>query len=73
MLRRLAKITKPAQDLYTLEDDLYKVYNYHIEKARLGNAYAKAGIKKSEEQLVDEASRYCKKTPCQTTHMFLML
>ena len=34
MLRRLARITKPFQDLYTLEDDVYKVYNYHIEKAR---------------------------------------
>ena len=62
MLRKLAKITKPAQDLYTLEDDLYKVYNYHIEKARLGNAYAKAGIKRSEEQLVDEAADIVRNT-----------
>jgi hypothetical protein len=55
MLRALARVTKPAQDLYTLEDDLYKVYNYHIEKARLGNAYAKAGIKKTTDQIEDEA------------------
>ena len=55
MLRRLARITKPFQDLYTLEDDVYKVYNYHIEKARLGNAYTKAGIKKTTDQIEDEA------------------
>jgi len=55
MLRRLARITKPFQDLYTLEDDIYKVYNYHIEKARLGAAYAKAGIKKSTDAIENEA------------------
>jgi hypothetical protein len=55
MLRALARVTKPAQDLYTLEDDLYKIYNYHIEKARLGNAYAKAGIKKTTDQIENEA------------------
>jgi len=55
MLRALARVTKPFQELYTLEDDLYKVYNYHIEKARLGNAYAKAGVKKTTDQIEDEA------------------
>ena len=45
----MARVTKPAQDLYTLEDDVYKVYNYHIEKARLGNAYTKAGIAKAKK------------------------
>ena len=62
MLRRLSRLTKPAQDLYTLEDDIYKVYNYHVEKTRLGNAYAKAGIKKTEEQLVDEAADIVRNT-----------
>lgn len=46
MLRRLSKLTEPAQALYTLEDDLYKIYNFHVEQSRLGSAYAKAGIKK---------------------------
>ena len=55
MLRRLARITKPFQDLYTLEDDVYKIYNYHIEKARLGAAYAKAGMKKSTDAIENEA------------------
>jgi len=55
MLRRLTRLTKPAQELYTLEDDVYKIYNYHIEKARLGEAYAKAGIKKSTDAIENEA------------------
>jgi hypothetical protein len=55
MLRRLARITKPFQELYTLEDDVYKIYNYHIEKARLGAAYAKAGVKKTTDQIENEA------------------
>ncbi len=55
MLRRLARLTKPFQELYTLEDDVYKIYNYHIEKARLGAAYAKAGIKKSTDAIENEA------------------
>ena len=44
MLRRLAKKTEPAQQLYTLEDDVFKIYNFKVEKARLGNAFLKAGI-----------------------------
>jgi hypothetical protein len=55
MLRRLARLTKPFQELYTLEDDVYKVYNYHIEKARLANAYGKAGVKKTTDEIENEA------------------
>ena len=29
MLQRLSRATKPAIDLYTAEDDVYKIYNYH--------------------------------------------
>lgn len=46
MLQKLSRATKPAQDLYTAEDDAYKIYNYWVEKERLGDAYLKAGIKK---------------------------
>jgi hypothetical protein len=62
MLKKLSNITKPAQDLYTLEDDLYKIYNYHVEKSRLGTAYAKAGFKKTEEELTEEAADIVRNT-----------
>jgi|TARA_S200002703_G_scaffold61101_2_gene53014 hypothetical protein len=62
MVRRLARLTEPAQQLYTLEDDVFKIYNFKVEKARLGNAYAKAGIKRTEQQLKEEAADIVRNT-----------
>jgi hypothetical protein len=62
MIRRLARLTEPAQQLYTLEDDVFKIYNFKVEKARLGNAYAKAGIKRTEQQLKEEAADIVRNT-----------
>ena len=62
MLRKMARITEPAQQLYTLEDDVFKIFNFKVEKARLGNAYAKAGIKKTEQELKEEAADIVRNT-----------
>jgi hypothetical protein len=62
MLQRLNKITEPAQALYTAEDDVYKIYNFHVEKERLANAYLKAGLKKTEQQLKEEAADIVRNT-----------
>ena len=62
MLQRLSKLTKPAQDLYTAEDDAFKAYNYYIEKTRLSDVYAKAGIKKTINAIEDEAADIVKNT-----------
>jgi hypothetical protein len=62
MIRRLARLTEPAQQLYTLEDDVFKIYNFKVEKARLGNAYVKAGIKKTERELKEEAADIVRNT-----------
>jgi len=62
MVRRLARLTEPAQQLYTLEDDVFKIYNFKVEKARLGNAYAKAGIKRTEQELKEEAADIVRNT-----------
>ncbi len=62
MVRRLARLTEPAQQLYTLEDDVFKIYNFKVEKARLGNAYTKAGIKKTEQELKEEAADIVRNT-----------
>ncbi|MDA1284537.1 MAG: hypothetical protein O3C61_06385, partial [Proteobacteria bacterium] len=55
MLQKLSRITKPFADLYTLEDDAFKAYNYYIEKTRLGDAYTKAGVKKTINEIEQEA------------------
>jgi hypothetical protein len=62
MLQRLNKITEPAQALYTTEDDVYKIYNFHVEKERLANAYLKAGLKKTEQELKEEAADIVRNT-----------
>ena len=62
MLQKLNRITEPAQALYTTEDDVYKIYNFHVEKTRLGDAYLKAGIKKTEQQLKEEAADIVRNT-----------
>jgi len=62
MLRRLNKLTEPAQAAYTMEDDIFKIFNYNVEKGRLGQAYAKAGIKKTEQELKEEAADIVRNT-----------
>jgi hypothetical protein len=62
MLQKLNRITEPAQALYTTEDDIYKIYNFHVEKERLGQAYLKAGIKKTEQELKEEAADIVRNT-----------
>jgi hypothetical protein len=62
MLRRLNKLTEPAQAAYTMEDDIFKIFNYNVEKSRLGSAYAKAGIKKTEQELKEEAADIVRNT-----------
>jgi hypothetical protein len=62
MLQRLSRVIKPAQDLYTAEDDFFKAYNYYIEKTRLGDAYAKAGVKKTINAIEDEAADIVRNT-----------
>jgi hypothetical protein len=62
MLQKLNRITEPAQALYTTEDDIYKIYNFHVEKERLGQAYLKAGIKKTERELKEEAADIVRNT-----------
>jgi hypothetical protein len=62
MLQRLNRITEPAQALYTAEDDVYKIFNFHVEKERLGNAYLKAGFKKTEQELKEEAADIVRNT-----------
>ena len=52
--RKAKAFMKGAEDLYTAEDDLFKIANFAVERYRLKNAYAKAGIKRTEQQLKEE-------------------
>jgi len=56
MLRPLSKLKKVSEDLYTAEDDFWKITSWAMEKQRLGNAYAKSGINKTVKELEEEAA-----------------
>jgi len=60
--RKLKSGMKFAEDLYTAEDDLFKIANYAVEMQRLRGAYTKAGIKFTERQLKEEAADIVRNT-----------
>ena len=62
MLRKMARITEPAQQLYTLEDDVFKIFNFKVESARLAKAYENAGIKKTAREIKEEAADIVRNT-----------
>jgi len=62
LFKSMGKIKNVAQDLYVAEDDFWKITNYAVEMERLGQAYAKAGIKRTAQQLKEEAADIVKNT-----------
>ena len=44
MMKQLSKIKSIGQDLYTAEDDFWKIYSWAIEKSRLTRALEKNGV-----------------------------
>ena len=60
--RKLKAGMKFAEDLYTAEDDLFKMANYAVEMQRLRGAYTKAGIEFTERQLKEEAADIVRNT-----------
>jgi len=61
--KKIAKKTaQTMQDAYVAEDDFWKIYNFEVELARREAAYAKAGIKKTLQQLEEEAADIVKNT-----------
>jgi hypothetical protein len=56
MLRPLSKLKKVSEDLYTAEDDFWKITSWAMEKDRLSKAYSKSGINKTAKELEEEAA-----------------
>ena len=48
LLKPLSKLKSVSQDLYTAEDDFWKIYSWAVEKNRIESSFLKAGIKKSD-------------------------
>lgn len=60
--RGVKKGVKLAEDLYTAEDDFFKIANFAIERNRLKNAFTKAGREFTEESLDQEAANIVRNT-----------
>ena len=60
--RKLKSGMKFAEDLYTAEDDLFKIANYAVEMQRLRKAYTTAGREFTERQLKEEAANIVRNT-----------
>jgi|TARA_R100001460_G_scaffold3002_3_gene9273 hypothetical protein len=60
--RKLKSGMKFAEDLYTAEDDLFKIANYAVEMQRLRGAYTKVGKEFTERQLKEEAAGIVRNT-----------
>ena len=60
--RGLKKGMKVAEDLYTAEDDLFKIANFAVERSRLKNAYTRAGREITEDFLDQEAADIVRNT-----------
>jgi hypothetical protein len=56
LLKPLSKLKNISQDLYTAEDDFWKIISWAGEKSRLAKAYASKGITRSLDQIDEEAA-----------------
>ncbi len=61
LLKPFSKIKRMSEDLYTAEDDFWKIYTFSQEQKRLADALLKNGIKKGET-FTDGAGRTIKFT-----------
>jgi len=60
MMRPLSKAKKIGEDLYTAEDDFWKITSWAMEKNRLEKAYSKYGVTKTMDELEKEAANIVK-------------
>ena len=56
LTKQLSKVKKWTEDMYTAEDDFWKITSYALERQRLGDAYKKVGMKVDPKALNEEAA-----------------
>ena len=52
LLKPLSRLKQVSQDLYTAEDDFWKIYSWAVEKKRLEASFAKVGILPNQNMMV---------------------
>jgi len=56
LMRPLSKLKSIGQDLYTAEDDFWKIYSWAAEKSRMEKAFRKVGMNKDSGQYFKNAA-----------------
>tara|TARA_R110002074_G_scaffold18244_6_gene59197 strand:- start:78 stop:4214 length:4137 start_codon:yes stop_codon:yes gene_type:complete len=56
LLRPLSKLKSVGQDLYTAEDDFWKIYSWAVEKKRMETAFKNVGLIKNVNQTFKDAA-----------------
>ena len=54
--RFASKARGVGEDLYTAEDDFWKMATFSVESRRLGKAYERAGVKRTIDEIEEEAA-----------------
>jgi len=52
LLKPLSRLKSVSQDLYTAEDDFWKIYSWAVEKKRIEASFAKAGILPNQNMMI---------------------
>lgn len=60
--RGTRKTVQTFQDAYVAEDDFWKIINFEVETVKRADAYQKAGIKKTIDEVKEEAADIVKNT-----------
>ena len=55
LMRPLSKLKSVGQDMYTAEDDFWKIYSWAVEKKRMEAAFRKVGLTKNLNQTFKNA------------------
>jgi|TARA_R100001460_G_scaffold36882_2_gene70776 hypothetical protein len=55
-MRKLSKLKKWTEDMYTAEDDFWKISSFAMERGRLKKVYDKYGMKYTDDLLDNEAA-----------------
>ena len=57
LMKQLSKIKSVGQDLYTAEDDFWKIYSWAVEKSRMQNAFKKLGLETKQNMTFKTADQ----------------
>ena len=56
LLKPLSRLKSVGQDLYTAEDDFWKIYTWAVEKSRMEKAFKQLGVQKNLNQTFKNAA-----------------